>query len=113
MNKDYYKLIEQVRDDQTVHSLELVEDDNEPTPEEVDSTIEAFLLELEMDEGVDAMIPIVSMARRMFDKAFREELHVTADTVISLHECDGMTPEFLFNQPSHGEYLEELTEEVA
>lgn len=44
----------------------------------------------------------------------REELHVTALTVLSLPDCDGMTEEFLLNQPPHlvGEYLEEITKEV-
>ena len=31
----------------------------------------------------------------------REELHGTALTVLSLPECDGMSEEFLLNQPPH------------
>lgn len=47
-------------------------------------------------------------------KMIREDLHTTALTVISLPECDGMTPEFLFSQPASavGEYLINLSEEV-
>ena len=36
---------------------------------------------------------------------------LTADIVISLPECDGMDMEFLFDQPSHGEYLEDISYE--
>jgi hypothetical protein len=43
----------------------------------------------------------------------KRKTDVVADTVITLHECDGMTAEFLFHQPSHGQYLEELSEELS
>jgi len=43
----------------------------------------------------------------------RAHLHGTASTIITLCECDGMTEEFLFNQPSHGEWLEEISKEVS
>jgi len=46
------------------------------------------------------------------DEFFDGLLTETADTIITLPECDGMTDEFLFLQPSHGEYLEELTKEL-
>ena len=58
-----------------------------------------------MPEGDD---PTVCSIKR----ANRAHLHTTADTIIDLPDLDGMTEEFLFNQPSHGEYLEEITKEV-
>jgi hypothetical protein len=61
----------------------------------------------EPEQPVYELVPMPKEEPTISDK------HVVADTVITLHECDGMTLEFLFLQPSHGEFLEELSEEVS
>jgi hypothetical protein len=52
-------------------------------------------------------------AEECITKLVREEMHVCALTIITLPECDGMSMDFLFAQPSHGEYLEDITKEVS
>jgi len=59
-----------------------------------------------MPEGDD---PTVCNIKRVK----RAHLHGTASIVLDLSDLDGMTEEFLFNQPSHGEWLEEVTKEVS
>ena len=54
------------------------------------------------------------LAEDCVTKMIREDMHTTALCVISLPECDGMTPEFLFAQPKEAvaEYIEAIAEEV-
>lgn len=117
INKDYWSQIKAARE--TVDLIKLVDEDDvvliEPEadmPEdEANELAQYYLDQLLMEEGVDTEEPVY--AREPIDpNRHRALLHGTADIIITLPECDGMTEEFLFNQPSHGEYLEELTEEV-
>jgi hypothetical protein len=110
IDKDYYKLIEEARDNQTIHSIELVDETDEYIPtNEINECATLFMDTLEM-ERAEPEIPVYSMKKELVStETRREQLHVTADTVITLHDCDGMTEEFLFNQPSHGEWLEEVS----
>jgi len=128
-SKEYYDLIESARDDQTIHSIELVDDGDDsyiPSGEVNDCAINYMdTLRMERCEGeqpVYEMRPmpkekvIVDKYKDTFDgftmpKLSGKDLHVTADVVISLPECDGMNMEFLFAQPSHGEYLEDISYE--
>jgi hypothetical protein len=54
-------------------------------------------------------------ANRCITNMLREEMHVTALTIVSLPECDGMTAEFLLSQPLEAieEYINGVTEEVS
>lgn len=112
MNKDYYNLIEKVRDDQTVHSIELVDEGDEYIPSsDINDCAINYMDTLRM-ERAEPEQPVYKLVPMPKEEPTISDKHVVADTIITLHECDGMTPEFLFHQPSHGEYLEEITKEV-
>lgn len=107
--REYFDLVEEVRDDQTVHSVELVDEKDDYIPATEANDVAANYMDtlrMERCEGEQHTLELIPMPVPM------SEHHVTADTIITLHECDGMTDEFLFLQPSHGEYLEELTKEL-
>lgn len=128
MKKDYFQLIEEARDDQTLHSVELIEDEEYVPASEVADVCTNYMDTLRMErcageqpvyelQPMPTQEPIVDKYKDTFDgftmpKLNGKDLHVTADTIISLPECDGMTEEFLFNQPSHSEWLEEVSKEV-
>lgn len=110
IDKAYYKLIEETRDDQTIHSIELVEEEEFVDAVEVNITAEQYVKDLLADgAGRAGGANNMDYGPRM-KQMKKEAMHVTAPTVVTLSDKDGMTDEFLFNQPSHGGWLEEVTQ---
>ena len=122
LDNDYFKKIKEAKavveeiSNQEERMIELL---NEVEVEEVD--MHELALEAEhyvkklLSDGAGRAGDAHSLDTGPMMKRLKKELaHVTADTIISLNECDGMTMEFLFHQPASavGEYLIEMTEEV-
>jgi len=114
--KDYFQKIKEARE--AVELIKLVEEEAmantsmDATPEEIQCEAERYLQQLlseNVGQGSDPEVRDYGVRRKL---ALREALHRVADVVVDLEQCDGMTMEFLFNQPSHGEWLTEISEEV-
>ena len=96
-------LVKKIRNDEVIV---LDEDDDlillspeleaELSGDELNDTIETFLMELEMEEAAnkpECQMQICSMARNLIDKEFRKRIHKTAKDIIKLP--DGWTLETL------------------
>lgn len=108
--KEYYDLIEETRD-------EVVADDISECASMYMDTLRMERAEPEQPvyELVKDHVPVDDVTAKAIRAKAREDMHVTADIVISLPDCDGMSEEFLLNQPmpAIAEYLEELSEEAS
>ncbi len=118
--KEYFNLVEEVRDDVIV-----IDDDTDYIPSSdvnecainyMDTLTmercepEQHTLELRPMDEEELELTEVDINDEYFDGLLTE----TADTIISLPECDGMSDEFLLNQPLDAihMYLEEIVKEV-
>jgi hypothetical protein len=107
---EYFGLVEKVRDEKR-DDLYIIDDASEYIPsEEVNDLAANYMdtLRMERCKGEQPVYKLMPMPKPVSGK----DMHVTADTIITLADCDGMNMEFLFLQPSHGEYLEDITKEV-
>ncbi len=124
--REYFDLVEDVRDE-VRDEVVVIDDDTDYIPSsEVNDVCDNYLdtLRMERCKGEEHTLELVPMYKEeeleltevhiedaFFDSLFTE----TADTIISLPECDGMSDEFLLTQPLDAihMYLEEIVKEIA
>ena len=130
--REYFDLVEEVRDEERDDDVIVIDDGTDYIPSsDVNDVATNYMDTLRMERGegeqpVYELVPMPKPKEPVIVDKFKDtytgftmpsldgkDLHVTADTIITLHECDGMTEEFLFLQPSHGEWLEEVAKEVS
>ncbi len=118
--KEYFDLVEEVRDDVIV-----IDDDDYTPSSEVNDTCINYMDTLRMERALPE-VPVYELEPMVKEPALElTEVHIndeyfdpllteTADTIISLPDCDGMSDEFLLSQPLDAihMYLEEIVKEV-
>ncbi len=118
--KEYFDLVEEVRDDVIV-----IDDDDYTPSSEVNDVAINYMDTLRMERcepevpvyELEPMVkePVLELTEvHINDEYFDSLLNETADTIISLPDCDGMSEEFLLAQPLDAihMYLEEIVKEV-